>query len=233
MDHDNNKAAFEKAADGLKGDVALAGFTSIQDSVVRQRYEVVVEQLVEELRRDVQSKELTWAQAAKRAGDARNEILEIMRGRSSPIGRAIAEAMKARGKTFNELIGRYTVKLFGDSARFDVLTAIQKNEVYAEIVSAAGRANPAVSARVLRWSHFGRGLLFLSFAVSVYNVFTADDTADALAKEVAVTGAGIGGGMAAGMMAGLACGPGAPVCVTLGAFIGGALAAAGADSYFR
>ena len=48
-----------------------------------------------------------------------------------------------------------------------------------------------------------------------------------------MTGAGIGGGMAAGMMAGLACGPGAPVCVTLGAFIGGALAAAGADSYFR
>lgn len=32
----------------------------------------------------------------------------------------------------------------------------------------------------------------------------------------------------AGALAGLACGPGAPVCVTIGAFVGGALAAFGA-----
>ena len=39
----------------------------------------------------------------------------------------------------------------------------------------------------------------------------------------AVLGAGV---------AGLACGPGAPVCVTLGAFVGGALAAIGIDSFW-
>ncbi|QCP13991.1 hypothetical protein FCL38_28915 [Pseudoduganella umbonata] len=39
---------------------------------------------------------------------------------------------------------------------------------------------------------------------------------------------GIGGSIAAGALAGLACGPGAPVCVTIGAFVGGALAAFGA-----
>lgn len=47
-------------------------------------------------------------------------------------------------------------------------------------------------------------------------------------KEVAVTGAGIAGGA----LAGLACGPGAPVCVAIGAFVGGALAAFGTDYFW-
>ncbi|QFQ77129.1 DUF3265 domain-containing protein [Vibrio harveyi] len=36
-------------------------------------------------------------------------------------------------------------------------------------------------------------------------------------------------GIAGGAIAGLACGPGAPVCVSVGAFIGGTLAAFGAS----
>ena len=56
---------------------------------------------------------------------------------------------------------------------------------------------------------------------------TAEDKAAAAKEEAAVTGAGIGGGIAGGAIAGLACGPGAPVCVGIGAFVGGALAAFG------
>jgi hypothetical protein len=39
--------------------------------------------------------------------------------------------------------------------------------------------------------------------------------------------------MAGGAAAGLACGPGAPVCVAVGVFVGGALAALGADFAFE
>jgi hypothetical protein len=60
----------------------------------------------------------------------------------------------------------------------------------------------------------------LSLAISVYSVSTAEDHAAAAGREVAVTRAGIGGGMAGGALAGLACGPGAPVCVTIRAFVG-------------
>ena len=73
----------------------------------------------------------------------------------------------------------------------------------------------------------GRGLLVLSLAVSIYQIATAEDRLVAARREVAVTGAGIGGGIAGGALAGLACGPGAPVCVTAGAFVGGVLAACG------
>ena len=54
----------------------------------------------------------------------------------------------------------------------------------------------------------------------------------AAGHELAVTGGGIAGGVAGGAVAGLACGPGAPVCVTVGAFVGGALAAFGIDYFF-
>lgn len=43
-----------------------------------------------------------------------------------------------------------------------------------------------------------------------------------------LTNIGLYACIAAGALAGLACGPGAPVCVTIGAFAGGAMAAFGA-----
>ena len=39
-------------------------------------------------------------------------------------------------------------------------------------------------------------------------------------------------GLAGGALAGLACGPGAPVCVTLGAFVAGTLAALGVSTFW-
>lgn len=78
-----------------------------------------------------------------------------------------------------------------------------------------------------RLSYAGKGLIALSIALSVYTAATAEDKVDAAGRELAVSGAGIGGGIAGGALAGLACGPGAPVCVTVGAFVGGALAAFG------
>ena len=76
-------------------------------------------------------------------------------------------------------------------------------------------------------SYAGRGLIVISIALSVYTVATADDKLNAASREATITGAGIGGGLAGGAIAGLVCGPGAPVCVTVGAFVGGALAAFG------
>jgi hypothetical protein len=81
-------------------------------------------------------------------------------------------------------------------------------------------------------SRAGRGLIVLSIGVSVYTVATADDPVDAAGRELAVTGGGVGGGIAGGALAGLACGPGMPVCVTVGAFVGGALAAFGVDYFW-
>jgi hypothetical protein len=140
--------------------------------------------------------------------------------------------MKAEGKTLNELIARKVLQIFGNDARFDRLTSAQPNSVYSEVVRSAGKSNPAVTARMRTVSRAGKGLIVLSLAISVYVVATADDPWAAAGREATVTSAGVVGGMAAGALAGLACGPGAPACVTIGAFVGGALVAFGVDYAF-
>lgn len=104
----------------------------------------------------------------------------------------------------------------------------QQNRVFAEIVASAGWSQPTITRNVLRLSYVGRSVILLSLALSTYNVLTARNKSTAVKRELVTTTAGIGGSIAAGALAGLACGPGAPVCVTIGAFVGGALAAFGA-----
>lgn len=229
---ENDRSNFERVAAAIQGDIALAAMVATQEPMVRAAYERATAALIQDLRHQVATGQLSWAQAAQQAQEGRNIVMETMRGRTTPIGRAMAEALKQKGRTLNELIARYTIAKFGANAVFDRLSAAQKNEVFAEIVAAAGRSNPRVNALMRNWSRAGRGLILLSLAISAYNIAVAEDQVAAAGREVAVTGAGIGGGIAGGALAGLACGPGAPVCVTIGAFAGGALAAFGVGLFF-
>lgn len=69
---------------------------------------------------------------------------------------------------------------------------------------------PRFTIQMRRLSASGRGLLAMSIALSVYAVAAAEDRVYSLKREAAQTGAG-------GALAGFACGPGAPVCATIGA----------------
>jgi hypothetical protein len=226
----NDRVIFENTIQALEAEVANVGAHLAIDSTARQAYVRQIQMMAEDLRRQASSGRMIWSQAAAQAQEARNAIMEIIRGRSTPIGRAMAEQLKREGKTLNELVARKASQLYGPNINFSRLSLTQQNAVYAEIVKSAGRSNPRVTMTMRRLSRAGRGLIVLSIALSVYEVITADDKAKVAGRELAVTGAGIGGGIAGGALAGLACGPGAPVCVTVGAFIGGALAAFGIDS---
>ncbi|MGF1836788.1 hypothetical protein [Photobacterium sanguinicancri] len=181
----------------------------------------------EELKRHVLNGKITWVQAAEQAQEARNVIMDLIRSKSSPIGLSIAQRLKSEGKTLNDLVARKTSQLYGRSKVFSRLTAEQQNKVYSEIVKSSGKSNPKVTSTMKRLSAAGRGLVLISVALSVYTIASSDNKLEAAGKEVVINGAGIGGGIAGGALAGLACGPGAPVCVSVGAFVGGALAAFG------
>ncbi|WP_312424833.1 hypothetical protein [Kosakonia cowanii] len=144
---------------------------------------------------------------------------------STPLGRAIAERIKSEGKTLNELIAKKAKSLFGPQVNFNNLSEVQKNQIYASIVESAGKSNPQVNMKMMQLSRIGRGLIVLSIAISIYEIYTADDKVSETGRQIAITGAGIAGAAASGAMAGLICGPGAPVCVLIGGFVGGALAA--------
>ena len=211
----------------MEAQIANVGVHVTLDSTVRQAYARQIRLMSEELRREAISGRISWGQAANQAQETRNLIMDIARGRSTPIGRAIAVKTKAVGKTLNELIGAKTQELYGNNTAFSRLPSAKKNRVYAEIVKSAGKTDLRVTTLMRRLSYAGRGLILISIALSVYTVATADNRAPTATREFAITGAGVGGGFAGGALAGIACGPGAPVCVTVGAFVGGALAAFG------
>ena len=229
---DSDKRAFENAIRALEAELANVGTHLAIDAAARQAYTRQIRVMADELRAQATSGRITWAHAAESANNTRNAVMDVIRGRSTPVGLAMAEQLKRDGKTLIELVARKAQKLFGPSVEFSQLPPAQQNAVYAEIVKSAGKSNPRVTAAMRQLSKAGRGLLVLSVAMSVYSITTSDNKVDAVKRELALTGAGVGGGIVGGAMAGLACGPGAPVCVTVGAFVGGALAAFGVDFFW-
>jgi hypothetical protein len=228
----NDQQEFESAFNLLKAEIANAAFIATVDGATRARYDQLVREFRDNVYARVRTGKLTWREAAEQARGMRDDVMQLIRHRSTPVGRSVAEWLKPKSPTLNELVARKTIEMFGRDANFARLTAEQQNRIYASIVESAGKSNPRITARMRTVSRAGRGLLVLSLGISVYTVATADDKAEAVMHEGAVTGAGIAGGAAGGALAGLACGPGAPVCVTIGAFVGGAAAAMGVDFFW-
>lgn len=232
MPKENEKSAFDDAVRLLHSEVAAVGSQLEWDSVVRRKYNVQAERYVQDLRTRVTRGQLTWRAAAEDARNTRDAIMQSMRRETTPVLRAFAEQKKPISPTLNELVAKYTIEKFGPNANFHKLTIAERNVVYAEVVAASSRPNAKVNGYLKRASRLGRGLIFVSLAVSAYNVATADDKVAATGREVVMTGAGLGGSVAGGAIAGLVCGPGAPVCVTIGAFVGGAVFVLGLERYW-
>lgn len=224
---DNDQVYAEKAIRTMEAELMQFGVRFINDTATRRSYQAQIHQYAQEMLEHLRRGEIAPKEAARLANEARNEILKNSRLTSSDIGRAYAESLKREGKTLSELMQHYADKHF--KRPFDQLSKAQQDLVYLEIVKASGRDNPRVTSRVAKLTKLGKGLVLVSLAISVYNVASAEDKVDALAREGATTGGGILGGAAGGAAAGLLCGPGAPVCVTIGVFVGGVAGALGAD----
>lgn len=216
---------FESAMNALQGDISAAAARLLIDPRLRLEYSKRIKEMAEDLRSRANIGLISWEQAAQQAQETRNLIMDLVRTRSTPLGRAMAQQMKSSGKTLNELVAKKAISLFGPRTNFNTLSQAQKNQVYASIVESAGKSNPQVNLRMLKLSRIGKGLVVLSIAVSLYEIYTSDNKVAETGRQLAINGAGIAGGAAGGMVAGLVCGPGAPVCVLIGGFIGGALAA--------
>jgi hypothetical protein len=202
----------------------------IKDGKARASYISQTKKLAQEFRTRVTSGAITPKQGAEQVQAIRNQILEAQRLRSSDIGKTKAIQLKKTGLTLSDLTEKYAQRKFGKS--FTNLSAVNQNKVYLEIIESAGRQRLSVNAAAMKYSKLGRGLLIVTLGVAIYNITVAEDKAKATAREGVIIGGGFAGGAAGGAVAGLACGPGAPVCVTIGVFVGGALGALGADSTF-
>jgi len=229
----HDRRLFEHGAEELQAWVNSFLAATNWDVNVRNEYQTSIRAAVGKMRDRALLGEITWQAAAEQLQQTRNDLMQLMRTKSSPIGLAVAEFLKKEGKTLNDLIGRYAVKRHGKDVEFDLLSQAQKDAIYADIVDAAARSNVSVDAVVWRIGWLSRRVVVLSIAISVYEIATSPDPGQTAGREAVLTGAGIGGSVAAGALAGLVCGPGAPVCVTAGAFVGGALAVLGAGMMWK
>jgi hypothetical protein len=203
------------------------GTRFVNDSRVRQDYIHKTQQMSRELRAAYEAGSMSAREAAETANQLRNEIMELARVRSSDLGRAKAQSLKAKGLDLDDLVAKYAKKMFDKD--FAALTKGEQDRVLLEIVDSAGRANPKVSLRAARMGALGRGLWVLTAVVAIYNIGTAEDKVHASGREAANLGGGMAGSAAAGALAGIWFGP---VGVAVGAVIGGVLGAVVADSAY-
>lgn len=221
----DGKVKFEAALNSLQGDISAVAARLYIDPRLRLQYSKRIKEMASDLSARANVGMISWEKAAMEAQETRNLIMDIVRTRSTPLGKAMAERMKTSGVTLNELVAKKTVSMFGPKVNFNHLSEAQKNQIYAKIIESAGKSNPQVNLRMIRLSRAAKGLIVLSIGVSVYEIYMADNKVTETVRQVAINGAGIAGGWAGGTIAGLLCGPGAPVCVLIGGFAGGALAA--------
>jgi hypothetical protein len=200
------------------------------DTKVRIRYIQKARMLSEEYLSKIASKQITPYQAATEVNALRNEIMELARRQSSDIGKAYAQSLKATGRTLNDLCNYYAKMLF--NTEFSKLLKPQQERVYQEIVKAAAKTRPGVNAKLTNISRLGKGLFILSIAIAVYSVATAEDKVREAGNQGVIFGGGALGAWGGGALAGLACGPGAPICVGIGVFVGAFIGGYGADKTY-
>lgn len=227
MSKTQNDNTYHHALQALEITALNFAYRFIKDSGVRQNYIRHTRAMSQELKASVQAGAKSPLEAAKIATEMRNEIMDMARTRTSDIGLAKAKGLKPKGMAFDSLVKKYAQKKF--KLPFDSLTKGQQDEVLMEIVEAAGRANPKVSAGAARLGAVGRGLWVLSIAVAVYNIGSAEDKADATQRELAGAGGGFLGGAAGGATAGIWFGP---IGVAVGVAVGGVLGAVMADQAY-
>ncbi len=230
MTERKDQAGLRSAIVGFESSAFNFGARFIPDSMMRADYNLKARNLSTEIINQVKTGKLSASEGARRASEMRNLLMDATRGKTSEIARAYAFREKAIGKSLIELEHRYADRLF--SKPFTSLGAGQKGLVWNEVVFAAGRPRIKANQLATLFGVAGRSFIAITITISVYNIVTADDAAKATAQESAVLGGGLLGSVAGGAAAGLACGPGAPVCVSIGVFVGGVMFAVGAQLTF-
>lgn len=190
---------------------SAAVWTSL-DSSGRAEYNRLAKQLSDEIWSRYKSGDLTGQEAARIASEARNQVMEAIRARSSPWGRARAQQLKNKGKTLEDLLDKYARQTYGRT--LETLNDGERGAVFESVIKAAGRPNPQVTAGARKLGSLARVFWVVTFVVLIWDVATARDKVRTAIKDSLDLAAGVAGSIAVGALAGAAFGP-------IGAIIGG------------
>lgn len=155
----DDQELFEQTMKSLEGQITNVGAHLTIDTRARLLYTKEIKRMSDRLRAGAIAGRVTWAAAAREAQETRNVIMELTRVRSTPVGRSLAEKMKLKGYSLNQLIATKTIELQGENAIFSRLSNTKQNAIYASIVTSAGKSNKQVTRVMASLSHAGRGVL--------------------------------------------------------------------------
>ena len=191
----------------------------IKDAKVRHEYINAIRKSSHEVSDAYRAGLYSAKEAAELANSQRNQIMELMRSKTSQLGTSAAINMKEVGRELSFFENKYAKKNYGKS--FHLLSRVEKNHVYMEIVNKSGIANNKASRIIKNLGKAGRMLMLFSIAATVYDIYGAKNKAKAVIYNGVVFTGGAAGSSITGAMAGMACGPGAVVCVSAGIILGG------------
>lgn len=158
------------------------------------------------------------------ASQLRNEVMEAVRAKSSPWGRARARQLKGRGKTLEELMDKSAQRTF--KKPLEGLADAERGAVFEAVIKAAGRPNPEVTAAAWTLGKLGRGLWVVTFVVLIWDVGTAKDNVRTAIRDIVSMAAGFAGSVIVGAAAGAFFGP---IGAIIGGIVGGILFSVSTD----
>lgn len=226
-----------------KAIVNLFAYHGVHDGIARGEYDKNTFAKAKELLKQTKHKSLQDIKIiTDKARKIRGEIMELLRKKSTPLGKQIAIFLKDKNKALEDLIVRKTHQLFAPhiTTKSNQLSAQQKIEirkifeqlapdkkkiVYRAIIKSSGRPNRYLSPLMRGYKYLGGILLPASIALSAFQIYYANDRLKRALYEVDILMSSIIGGLLGGTLATSVC-MGAmpvvvPICTAVGTVVGG------------
>jgi hypothetical protein len=163
-------------------DVSISlGAETTWDSIVREVYNKGALAIRTQAQALVRTGQMTAEEAKVWANGQRNALMQACRDKSSPLGKAIAEAIKPKPKTVADL------QKLGKSA--------------AGIIESAGKTNPYVNRVAVGFRYAGPTMLVIGLAFSAYHISTApaNERWQVIIQEAGTWAGALAGGWAGGV----------------------------------
>lgn len=104
---------FDTAFSLANAEIANAGTIAALDGATRARYDQLLREFRNEIYARVGRGDLTWQQAVEHAHGMRDDVMLLIRRRSTPVGRSAAEWLKPTSPPLNDLIAKRPLSCSG------------------------------------------------------------------------------------------------------------------------
>ncbi|HPH82767.1 MAG TPA: hypothetical protein PL185_09335 [Flavobacteriales bacterium] len=191
------------------------------DSVIKSLFEKYIFQFSNELELSIEIGRISKLEATSQIYDIRTATMDFIHSTGSGIGRIIKQYLQQTGNSFNDIIGKKTIELFGPTANYFSLSPDQKNTVFEDIVFSCSLQSYKYQAIRTRVSQSGKKLVQLAAGISVYMIATSLKSIQPIGSNtdylgvLSAIGSKANGGISTAM--------GVPNCVSMADFVCGSV----------